>query len=74
MCVAGFVEQRAKTASFHRSSQLLLRNVRFRSCQVEGKCGILLATVQQKIRDLKGNTSTEVDALHENIKVLKKYY
>lgn len=52
MCVAGFVEQRAKTASFHRSSQLLLRNVRFRSCQAEGKCGVLLTTVQQMIREI----------------------
>lgn len=60
-CVAGFVEQRAKTALFHSRSQLLLRNVRFKSCQAGGK---LLATVQQMVRNLKGNKSTKVDALH----------
>lgn len=62
-CVAGFVEQRAKTALFHSRSQLLLRNVRFKSCQAGGKC-VLLATVQQMVRNLKGNKSTKVDALH----------
>lgn len=67
--MAGFVEQRAKTASFHTRSQLLLRNVGFKSCQAGGKCGVLLATVQQMVRDLKGNTATKVDALHKMIKV-----
>lgn len=62
--MAGFVEQRAKTASFHSRSQLLLRNVRFKSCQAGGKCGVLLSTVQQMVRNLKGNISTKVDALH----------
>lgn len=65
--MAGFAVQRAKTASFYSGGQLLLRNVGFKSCQTGDKCGVLLATVQQMVRDLKGNISTKVDALHKMI-------
>lgn len=65
--MAGVVVQRAKAASFHSRSQLLLRNVGFKSHHTECKGGVSLATVQQMVRDRKRNRSTKVDALQKMI-------
>lgn len=73
-CVAGFVVQRAKAASFHSRSRVLLRNVGSKSRHAEGKGGVSPATVQQMVRDRKRNRSTKVDALQTVIRVQKRYW